>query len=84
MLVEEKTMANCKQVEFENSAFPGYENFISKNLGPEGGELSLVPASHTGKRMETRRLRPEQKSNSLLREAVFRFSQPEGPVVKLS
>lgn len=44
----------------------------------------MVASSLTRDRMAARRLRPEQNSNSLLRELVSCFSQPEVFVVDLS
>lgn len=77
---EEEKMVNYKQFGFVSSSFPGYKNVISDVKGPERGERLMVPSSGT----ETaRRLRPEQKPTSLLRELVSRFSQPSDIVVDL-
>lgn len=74
---------NYKQFGFVRSAFPAYKNVISDVRGPERGERVMRVATKSRKAGAARRLCPEQRSNSLLRELVSGFSQPEDLVVDL-
>lgn len=82
-LAAEEDMMNCKQFGFLRSAFLGYTNVTSDLRDPEHGECGMMAATENEKARTARQLRPEQKSQSLLRELVSGFSQPKDLVVDL-
>lgn len=75
---------NYKQIGFLGSAFLGYKNVINDLRGRKRGERSTLAATENGKVEAAERLRPEQKSDALLRDVVSPFRQPGIMVVDRS
>lgn len=82
-LATDEKMVSDKQFEFACFAFSSYRNDISGVRGTERPKRVMGAATKSGKAGTARELRPEQKSNSLLRELVSRLSQPRNLVFDL-
>lgn len=80
-LAAHKRLVNCKQLGFARSAFMGYKHVNSNGKRPDRGKPVIVAASKNEELVVARRLHYEQKSDPLLRELAFCFSQTRNLVI---